>query len=146
MAQTNKAYSLYPAEKRVFTLRQASGQRTVNPKLTGLVCSDVLGEGPVSRFGLKMLREGNDEPSPDKKITPSTETVLLSACWAIPLLEDYFKVDEKPDHENRFRSQLEGHIGLIFQSNPNLQEVIVADRLVAGSLVEAPYNGHFRRR
>lgn len=146
-AQTNKGFSFYPVEKQVFTLRQAAAARTTVQNFAGMVCSDVLGEGGNSAYVSRLLTEGSDEPNPGSKVTADTETVLLSACWAIPLLES---ITERPassiDHEERFRSQLENRVALLFRSNPNLREVIVADRLVAGSEVKAPYNGHFTRR
>ncbi|HEY5153000.1 MAG TPA: hypothetical protein VII55_03425 [Candidatus Saccharimonadales bacterium] len=162
VAQANKGFSFYPPEKRVFTLRQATAARTTNHKLAGLVCSDILGEGDVSRFSIDLLLEGSDEPEPGQKITAATEIVLLSTCWAVPVVEiidgpsagrqNRFaamaaSIETAPaSHEDRFRRRLEGRIGLLFRSYPALREVIVADRLMADTEVEAPYNGHFTRR
>jgi hypothetical protein len=147
VAQANKSFSFYPAEKRVFTLQSAPTSRAIDRKIAGIICSDILGEGYKTEYGMTLLVEGSDEPNPGSKITADTETVLLSACWAIPLAKDVLPgAGSSTTHEDRFRWQLENRIASLFRHNPTLREVIVADRLPAGSEVEAPYNGHFTRR
>jgi hypothetical protein len=138
-AQTNKGFSTYPAEERVFTLRQATASRTTAQAFAGMVCSDILDERTGNGY------EVGGEQDSVQKITADTRTVLLSACWAIPLVGIPEAVMPSGNHESRFRRQLEGRIALLFSRNPGVREVIIADRLPPGSKLDAPYNGHFTR-
>ena len=140
-AQTNKSFSVHPVEKEVFTFQQAVAPATSLQRFTGMICSDMLGEGR------RVVRRVAGDQPPRQKVTPGTETVLLSACWAVPLVQDIFPESQIfiNDHEKRFRLPLEARIAMLFARNPNLRDVIVADRLPAGSEVEGPYNGHFTR-
>lgn len=147
VAQTNKGFSIYQPELQVFTLREAQTATTIDRRLAGMVCSDILRLEYAPRRYFEALRAGDSgEPDSGPKITEHTETVLLSSCWAIPLDGPAPGAETSPDYEDRFRRQLEGRISSLFRRNPALMEVIVADRLAAISGVDAPYNGHFTRR
>jgi|GEM_PF-3426190 hypothetical protein len=144
VAQVNKSHSASAAEKAVFTMRPQGGRNWLSHQVAALVCSDILGEAPIMLGVSTVLARGSDNPVPARKVPDSATTVLLSSCWAVPLLNGSMVETVPP--EDRFKTALEYHVGLLFACRPNLEEVLVADRTVIGSEVTAPYIGHFTRR
>ena len=133
VAQTNKSFSHRIDEEWLFTFQQVPIGAAIDRRLTGILCSELL-DPPDG--GQKLA----------SKVTPDTETLLVSSYWAVPYAADVGAL--RGGQEDRFRRQLEGRIGVQFRRNPNLREVIIADRLPEDSEKssgEGPYSGHFKR-
>lgn len=72
-------------------------------------------------------------------ISPQARTLLLSACWAVPGFDGF-------DHtRERYERPLRMAADWAFDVNPNLLEIVVADRTTAASGLDIPFNAHFRR-
>lgn len=145
-AQNNKRFSINPDEKKIFTLRQAESlPQSITGRLAGLVCSDILGASAGGNpMTLGLLYEGSDETSPLPIADEAADTFLMSGCWAVPVVSDP-ALDRIINREDRFRFALEGSMARLFRNYPNLQDVVVADRLAPDSGVDLPYNAHFAR-
>lgn len=144
VAQNNKRFSYFPLEKEVFTMRQAADMAVCpGSNIVGMICSDLLGES--TRVASDLLLEGSDEPSPPPIVGQTTETVLVSGCWALPVQSNP-AIDRNISREDRFRLALENRMLMLFRKYPALREAVMCDSLPATSGVEAPYNVHITRK
>jgi len=99
--------------------------------LATLVCADLI---------LAARRnKGVAEPS-FIQIPESAEALLVSSCWAVPLLDR-----EEPQSDDRYLAPLISQTTKIFEAYPNLQEIVMADRTTGASGLDAPFNMHVVR-
>jgi hypothetical protein len=144
-AQVNQRYPSSEAEKDIFTFQQEEGlPRTIDPELAVLVCGDVVGEGG-SDDTKEMLLRGTGQSEPLDLVDESTRDVLISSSWAKPM--NYGPgADGSAMLDGPFRQSLETRVGRLFQNNPDLANVIVADRVANVEGIEGPYNAQFTRK
>jgi hypothetical protein len=146
VAQNNKRFSAQLFEKLIFSMRQNDNLPTSNlSNVAGAVCSDILGLTTTGSYAENILNEGSDEPDPPAIVEDDVDTLIVSACWAVPL-RCIGLMGPARDDETRFRTALVGRMRKVFQMYPGINDVIVCDALPSNSKVKAPFNAHFARQ
>jgi hypothetical protein len=155
VGQNNKAWSLSSQEKSLFTFKAVHGPSRIAPHIATLVCSDIFGETSTQRHPVYVgnrvatyrntLLRGSDNQNPANKVGSQTETVLLSSCWAVPLMTNLSQGESPVAKDDWYRRQLESRLAMLFSLNPGLLDIIIADRSTGVSGDVLPFVGQFRR-
>lgn len=76
-----------------------------------------------------------------KRISENASNLFISACWAVPLYPD----DPKPHSRDRHVDTLKRVVDMVFANAPNLQDVVVCDRVSEVSGLDSSLSAHFQR-
>lgn len=115
IGRTYKTYIRGAAERQSFHRRERPEVQKPAPHIAALICSDLVAP-------------------PD--IIKSADTLLISSCWGAPGGHPGFVQST----ETSLKDALPRYTQELFDNNPSLETVIMADRVPEGSQALAPFN------